>query len=169
MGIPSNKSELTSAIIENYSKLLNDIVLIPKDKIKIKNLTGHQKNTKMSIHNLISYLVGWGELVIKWHQTNMNSNQSDLPELGFKWNELGLLANKFYIDYQDIEFSELLIQLENTKSTILDIIKDETNDYLYHQPWYKHYPFGRMIQLNTSSPYKNARIRIRKWIKENEI
>ncbi|MFQ1064874.1 ClbS/DfsB family four-helix bundle protein [Bordetella trematum] len=30
-------------------------------------------------------------------------------------------------------------------------------------------PQGRMIQFNTSSPYANARVRLRKWKKANGI
>ncbi|MFD0387572.1 ClbS/DfsB family four-helix bundle protein [Tistrella bauzanensis] len=32
------------------------------------------------------------------------------------------------------------------------------------RPWYKTRTLGRMIQLNTASPYRNARGRLRRWM-----
>ncbi|MCG8400066.1 MAG: ClbS/DfsB family four-helix bundle protein, partial [Firmicutes bacterium] len=45
-------------------------------------------------------------------------------------------------------------------------IEKKDNIQLYGTPWYEKWTMGRMIQLNTSSPYKNARNRIRKWKKQ---
>lgn len=33
----------------------------------------------------------------------------------------------------------------------------------FDRAWYQKWTMGRMIQLNTSSPYDNARKRLRKW------
>jgi len=35
--------------------------------------------------------------------------------------------------------------------------------------WYDKWTFGKMIQLNTSSPFKNAKDRIRKWKKTKQL
>ena len=45
----------------------------------------------------------------------------------------------------------------------------ETDASLYGEAWYGKYPLGRMIQLNTSSPYANARARLRKWKKASGL
>ncbi|MFE3838233.1 ClbS/DfsB family four-helix bundle protein [Pseudogemmobacter sonorensis] len=34
------------------------------------------------------------------------------------------------------------------------------------QPWYGKWTKGRMIQFNSTSPYANARGRIRKWLRD---
>lgn len=70
----------------------------------------------MSIHNLVAYLIGWGQLVLKWNDRKSQGHEVDFPETGFKWNEL-----------------------------------------------------GKMIQLNTASPFKNATARIRKWKKTRHL
>ena len=49
----------------------------------------------MSIHNLVSYLVGWSSLVLKWNRKSEDKEPIDFPETGYKWNELGRLAQKF--------------------------------------------------------------------------
>jgi hypothetical protein len=87
----------------------------------------------------------------------------DLPETGYKWNELGELAEKFYRDYESVEWHHLIEKLDILVYHILKLVEKKDNIELYQNLWYKKYPLGRMIQLNTSSPYKNARLRIKKY------
>lgn len=165
MSIPNNKNELTQVIKVNFDKLKMELNGIPLELSELKTLDGHAKNTLMSIKDLVAYLNGWGQLVLKWHHNKNHNIQVDFPETGFKWNELGLLAQKFYKDYEQIELNELFSKLEQTTKEILLIIENKTNQELYETAWYQEWTFGRMIQLNTSSPFKNATLRIRKWKK----
>ncbi len=84
-------------------------------------------------------------------------------------NEMGRLAQKFYNDYADDDYQSLLNQYDEVVTRILALVDSLDNEYLYATAWYKKYPFGRMIQFNTSSPYANARSRIRKWKKAKGI
>lgn len=169
MAIPTNKEELLKAINENYEKLLYELSSIPLNKTTEKTLDGHAKNTMMSITNLIAYLVGWGELVLKWNDKKSKGLEVDFPETGFKWNELGKLAQKFYHDYEEDNFNTLQKKLEKSTKNILKLIEEKSNKELYEVPWYDKWSLGKMIQLNTSSPFKNAKDRIRKWKKQNQI
>lgn len=163
MPVPINKDELKSAIISSYEKLKNEISTIPEDMAGLKELEGHSKGTLMSINNLLAYLVGWGELVLKWNRRYVANEPVDFPETGYKWNELGKLAQKFYEDYKDDSFEGITSKLDQTVSRILQLIERKTNNELYEVSWYGKWTLGRMIQFNTSSPYVNARGRIRKW------
>jgi hypothetical protein len=165
MAVPTNKEELQKAIISNYTKLKKELLTIPFEKTSINELEGHSKGTLMSINNLISYLVGWGELVIKWNEKKDNNEAVDFPETGYKWNELGKLAQKFYEDFKDDDFNSLIIKLDKTVETILLLIENKSNKELYEVTWYEKWTLGRMIQFNTSSAYLNAKNRIRKWKK----
>lgn len=167
MAVPANKQELQTAIETNYSKLKKELSTIPVELTSIPNLEGHAKNTMMSINNLVSYLIGWGELVLKWNIKKDNNEAVDFPETGYKWNELGKLAQKFYKDYEKDDFITLCDKLDNTVFTILSLIEQKSNTELYNVEWYEKWTLGRMIQFNTASPYNNARGRIRKWKKEN--
>ena len=165
MPIPTNKSELQLAIKDSYAKLQKDLVDIPVEMTNIKELEGHAKGTLMSVSDLVAYLIGWGELVLKWNKSIEKGEEVDFPETGFKWTELGLLAQKFYKDYEKYTFKKRLLLLDNTVAKLLHLIESTPDEDLYKTIWYKTYPMGRMIQLNTSSPFKNARTRIRKWKK----
>jgi hypothetical protein len=163
MSVPKNKDELILAIENSYSKLKVDLNNIPNELTKTRELDGHAKGTEMSISDLVAYLIGWGELVLKWNRKRENGEQVDFPETGYKWNELGKLAQKFYADYENLDYLELLDKLNQTVDEIQILIKNNTNEELYEIPWYDKWTKGKMIQLNTSSPYKNARSRVRKW------
>lgn len=163
MAIPQNKSELLFAINHNYSKLREDLVTVPVDWVELKELDGHAKGTTMSVKNLVAYLVGWGNLVLKWHHLMSNNKEVDFPETGYQWNELGQLAQKFYVDYEKEQFDELVKKLDDTVQKTIQLIEKQDNELLYKEGWYKKYSLGRMIQLNTSAPFKNARTRVRKF------
>jgi hypothetical protein len=89
--------------------------------------------------------------------------------IGFKWNELGLLAQKFYKDSEKDDFKMLNKKLDMTTNEILKLIESKTNKDLYEMTWYDKWTLGKMIQLNTSSPFKNAKDRIRKWKKIKQL
>ena len=169
MAIPKDKDELQKVIIDNYKKLKTELLSIPTDLTTIKELEGHSKNTLMSINNLVAYLVGWGQLVLKWNDKKEKGLHVDFPETGFKWNELGQLAQKFYEDYKKDDFKTLIEKLDNTTNEVLKLIESKTNMELYGLAWYDKWSLGKMIQLNTSSPFRNAKDRIRKWKKTKQL
>ncbi len=165
MAVPKSKEELIFEIENNYSRLKKDLETIPTELTKKKELEGHAKETKMSISDLVAYLIGWGELVLNWNRKKENGEIVNFPETGYKWNELGKLAQKFYSDYENVDYPELLNRLDLTVDKIQKLIENNTNEELYEKPWYDKWTKGKMIQFNTSSPYKNARSRVRKWKK----
>ena len=169
MPIPQNKNELIDAIQSTYDKLEKDINRIPLTICMKKEMSGHAKDTLMSPYQLIAYLVGWADLVIDWNKKIEAGKDVHFPAENFKWTELGDLAQKFYTDYPDHDFNGIKKLLQQRVKKILDIIDSKTNKELYETNWYKEYTAGRMIQLNTSSPYKNARTRIRKFLRENSV
>jgi hypothetical protein len=163
MLIPISKAELIKKINESFEKLQKELVTIPIALSEKREIGGHSKNSLISLNNLIAYLIGWGQLVLKWHDLKTKEIDCEFPEKGFKWNELGLLAQKFYTDFENDDYPSLQLKLTNTVNELLGLIESKSNIELYEIPWYKSYTLGRMIQLNTSSPYKNARLKIRKW------
>jgi hypothetical protein len=165
MAVPTNKEELQQAIHTNYGKLKKELSELPHELTLGKNMEGHSNGTLMSVNNLVAYLIGWGQLVLKWNRMRDNNEHVDFPDTGYKWNELGKLAQKFYKDYEDDDYPVLLEKLDQTVKDILLIIDKKTNNELYEVAWYDKWTRGRMIQFNTSSPYNNARGRIRKWRK----
>lgn len=169
MTIPATRQELLDAIEINFERLAKDLRTVPAPKTREETLDGHAKGTEMSVHNLVSYLLAWNNLVLKWVERDGRGELIDFPEAGFNWNQLGELAQKFYADFDPVPFDQLLKDLEIAKQKIVNFISRQSDEKLYGAPWYGKHAMGRMIQLNTSSPYANARTRLRKWKRQNEI
>lgn len=165
MAVPTNKDELLDAIDSNFDKLIKELHGVPLSLVDERSLEGHAKGTQMSVADLTAYQVGWNELVLKWLDRDAAGEPVDFPETGFKWNELGRLARKFYRDYERVPYPQLIEHLAEAKARIASLIEARSNDDLYGRPWYGKWTMGRMIQFNTASPYANARGRVRKWLK----
>lgn len=165
MAIPTTKDELISAINERFVKLEAALDAVPADIADEKSMDGHAKGTSMSVNNLVSYLIGWNELVLKWLDRDVQGKDIEFPDVGYKWNELGALAQKFYRDYSANSFAENRKRLAVAKDQLVSEISKRTDDELYGSAWHGKWTKGRMIQFNSSSPYENARSRIRKWLK----
>jgi hypothetical protein len=166
MTVPQTKSDLLKAINSSFEKLHRELAGVPEGRIHDKSMKGHAKGTMMSVTDLVAYLIGWNELVLKWLDRDAKGEPVDFPETGFKWNELGRLAQKFYRDYDGIPYQLLVKRLEAAKARIVSLIEARSHNDLYGSFWYGKWTMGRMIQFNTSSPYDNARARLRKWKKE---
>ncbi len=165
MAIPISKAELLTAIAEGFTKLDSALEAVPTEIADEKNFDGHAKGTMMSANNLVSYLIGWNELVLKWLEEDDRGQVVEFPEVGYKWNELGALAQKFYADYSDYSFSANRRRLTAAKERLLAEVSKRTDEELYGSPWHGKWSKGRMIQFNSSSPYESARSRVRKWLK----
>ena len=169
MPIPTSKTELLEAIEDRFTKLEKALDAIPLEISDEKSMEGHAKKTLMSPNNLVSYLIGWNELVLKWLDHDDNGRTVEFPEVGYKWNQLGSLAQKFYSDYSEQRFDENRQHLICVKDRLISEISKKTNEELYGVPWHGKWTKGRMIQFNSSSPYENAKNRIRKWLKQKAI
>lgn len=163
MAIPATQDALLKAIDESYAKLARELDTIPMERVDERTLEGHVKSTSMSVRDLVAYLTGWGELVVKWHAGRQAGAAVDFPETGFKWNELGRLAQKFYGDYDGLSYDALRLRLAQSKDRIRAIVAGTPDAALYGVEWYEKWTLGRMVQFNTASPYANARARLRAW------
>jgi hypothetical protein len=169
MAVPQSKAELLDAVRSSYQRLLADLVSVPPGRAHEATLEGHAQGTQMSVSDLVAYLIGWNLLVLKWCDARAKGQPADFPETGFKWNELGRLAQKFYADHADQDYPALLLQFAQVHARIVALVEASDDAALYGVPWYGKYTQGRMIQFNTSSPYTNARGRLRKWKKAHGI
>ena len=127
MAIPTTKDELISAINGRFAKLDAALDAVPLDIADEKSMEGHAKDTMMSVNNLVSYLIGWNELVLKWLDQDAKGKDIEFPEVGYKWNELGALAQKFYEDYSAHSFEENRSKLASIKDQLVSEISKRTD------------------------------------------
>ncbi len=168
MAVPQSKAELTRAVTDGYDRLVDDLQRVPADAVRELTMPGHAQGTLMSPADLVAYLIGWNELVLSWHAQRAAGVEPAFPAEGYRWNQLGELAGSFYTQCADLSWSELLDRFDRAEKAILALIDRLDDAALYGAPWYGTHTAGRMIQFNTSSPYANARTRLRRWLRERE-
>ena len=66
MPIPTSKTELLDAIAQRFMKLGRTLDAVPTEFFDGKSMESHVKGTLMSPNDLVSYLIGWNKLVLKW-------------------------------------------------------------------------------------------------------
>lgn len=165
MAVPSSKAELLAAIDTTFALLEAELDRVPQALVHDQVLPGHAKNTMMSPAELVSYLIGWNEQVLTWHERRAAGLPDELPAPGIKWNQLGLLAQRYYDAYRDETWDDLRTHLGGAKDNMVALIESCTDAELYGCEWYGKWTMGRMISLNSSSPYMNARGRFRAWLR----
>jgi hypothetical protein len=167
--VPQNKQELQKSISVALQKILADYTTIPPHISREIAIIGNVKGTNISVSDTLSYLIGWGKLVLKWYDLTSKKQPVDFPETGYKWNELGKLAQHFYSQYHDWSYDNLIQEFKAITNRILVLVESLDNQKLYGETWFEKYTLGKMIQLNTSSPMMNMRGKVRKFKKLNAI
>ncbi|WP_024892068.1 ClbS/DfsB family four-helix bundle protein [Luteimonas huabeiensis] len=168
MPIPQDRAALLAAIDKEFSALLRELATLPPDAVDEATMDGHVAGSRMRPRDLVAYLVGWNERVLAWHDAEARGADIAFPAPGFKWNELGRLAQSFYEAYGDVPFDALVLRLQASKDRIVALVTGFDDDALYGRPWHGKWTRGRMIQFNTASPYANARGRLRRWRQARE-
>jgi len=165
MAVPATKVELLAAVDRTFDLLDRDLDRVPSELAREKVLPGHVKDTLMSPADLLAYLIGWNEQVLTWHRRREAGLPDQFPAAGIAWNDLGALAQRFYAERASVSWEDLRVEFREVKDRILSLIEGFQDEDLYGEPWYGKWTMGRMISLNTSSPYANARRRLRAWLK----
>jgi len=163
---------LSKLIKLEYNKLMNLILQIPMENRykKIIDFSGGQ----VSVADLIAYQIGWGNLLIGWHQDGIKGKMPDMPGEGFtKWDYTGL-AQHFYKKYQYDNGNEQIKQFHNVVQKIINIVENEYKngnlDKTGKWAWCtlssgKQWPLSKWITVNSSAPYKRASGLIRRYLK----
>ncbi|HAG52410.1 MAG TPA: hypothetical protein DCL21_01335 [Alphaproteobacteria bacterium] len=167
--VPKNKEELIKSITESLNRISKDYISIPDELTRLLEIEGNVKDTKVSVCDTLAYLIGWGRLVLKWNKLKSEGKYVDFPETGYKWNQLGLLAQDFQQEYKDWNYASLQTEFELTIKEVLELIESLDDYSLYGVSWYNEWTLGRMIQFNTSSPMKNMRRKVRRFKRNNKI
>ncbi|CCE54494.1 MAG: ClbS/DfsB family four-helix bundle protein [Corynebacterium casei] len=168
MAVSETRDELLAAIEKTFVQLERDLDRVPLGTVRDPVLDGHAKDTKMSPSDLVAYLIGWNQQVLIWHQRRSAGLPDEFPAAGIKWNQLGALAQRFYSEHETESWDYLREELRDAKASIIELINGYEDDELYGEPWYGKWTMGRMISFNTSSPYVNARSRIRAWLRTGQ-
>ncbi|ERM53628.1 hypothetical protein P781_16190 [Vibrio mimicus CAIM 1883] len=78
--VPESKDELLTAINSIFPKLMDDYRSVPASMARKCEIEGNVKGTQISVCDTVAYLVGWGNLVLKWHSFKSQGLPVDFPD-----------------------------------------------------------------------------------------
>jgi hypothetical protein len=166
MPLPTNKNQLLSNLQAAYSKLVEEATAVPSELERKPELEGG-----ISPCYVIAYQIGWGRLLLSWDELETHGKAVEMPAPGFKWNQLGLLANSFYQEQHEQTLKQLLAQFEALEERMRLFIESNSEDTLFgigKRQWAgQKWSLAKWIQVNTVAPYGSARAKLRKWKKSN--
>lgn len=154
---------LRNDILDAHKKLMQSIAKIPGNAFfkKSYDMSGVQVSTA----DIISYQIGWGELLIYWYQSGIQKIEVAMPGDGFdKWDYNGI-ALHFYKKYSHLSYDALLHTFNSVVATIIQIVDNESALGNLDKPgvwkWCtlksgKEWPLSKWIRVNTIAPYKRA-------------
>lgn len=168
MPLPSTKEELLKNLTQVYEKLDGEFEGISSERERIREIEGN-----VSCCDVIAYQIGWGKLLLGWEENEKNGKTPEMPASGFKWNQLGDLANTFYERKSKKSLDQLRKELKAVVQEIIgwiDSLEEQDLFQRHQRKWAgEKWPIVKWIQVNTIAPYRSARTKVRRWKKENEI
>lgn len=115
---------------------------------------------------MIAYQLGWLNLLQSWDADEQNGHEVVTPAVGYKWNQLGALYQKFYDDYQDQSLAQLQDRFKMAVDDLISWLAGFSEDELFHsggRKWASStWPIWKWVHINTVAPFKNFRSKIRK-------
>lgn len=168
MPLPKNKEEAIHNLWDSFQKLDQEYEVLNQESTKVKGLEGN-----ISACDLLAYQIGWGKLLLSWERDESKGKVPNMPAKGFKWNELGSLANSFYLQYQDKDINYLRKEFKRTVKKIEQLILSLSNEDVFtpkQREWTgEKWPMIKWIQINTIAPYKSGRTKLRRWKKSLDL
>ncbi|QDU32774.1 hypothetical protein KS4_08080 [Poriferisphaera corsica] len=171
MPLAETKVELLAQLEKAY-RLLDDEFegMLEGDANKKGVASSKSKDGEMvSCCEVVAYQIGWGGLLLGWEAAERDGQKAVMPCAGYKWNELGRLADRFYRENKGKSLKRLRSEWADIYAKIRRMIESLDEIELLEvgqRKWTgEKWSMVKWIQVNTIGPYGSARTRVRKFKK----
>ena len=165
----NNKKELIDEIKKTSELFIKEFTEI-KENEKNKMIDGVDRTPSQ----MLAYQLGWMDLIQTWEANEQKGIAQVMPKEGYKWNTMGSLYEEFYKEYSKYALNELIDMFHKSVDDIIKLVDSYTEVELFEQSKRKwssstpsNWPIYKWITINTVSPFKTFRSKIRKWNKLN--
>jgi hypothetical protein len=163
MPIPKTKQELLDAMESEFELLKKSF-----EGLSEKQMTTGVVCGRWSTKDVLSHLIEWKKMFLGWYKAGLRGENPKTPADDLKWNQTRELNERIYQKWKNEPLDLVLAELDGRYKEMLRLArklsdKDLSTKNLY--PWMRVWPLSRWIAANTSSHYRWARTRIRKFAK----
>ena len=164
MPMPTTRAEVLHNLRQAYEKLDAELDVVDPERERECGIEGD-----ISCCDVVAYQIGWANLLMGWDRKEQEGTPPVMPAEGFKWNQLGELAQSFYRRESDKTLGELRREFRGVFGALVGWIESLTDQELFvpHQRQWtgEKWAMAKWIQVNTIAPYSSARTKIRRWKK----
>lgn len=162
-----NKEELIKEIDKRAKLFIDEF-----DEVSEEDKDYMVEGVDRSPSQMISYQLGWLNLLMQWDSDELNNKKVITPADGYKWNNLGGLYEDFYRQYRAYSLNELKDLFKSSVKEFTSWLDTFTNEELFSQDIRKwasstasRWPIYKWAHINSVAPFKSFRSKIRKWKK----
>ncbi len=165
MPLPTCKAELLKNLKQAYVKLDAEFNTVSSEHERLKMIEGN-----VSCCDVVAYQIGWTNLLMGWDRQEERGESPSMPAEGFRWNQLGELAQSFYERNSEKKLGQLRREFHETFQALARWIESLTEQEIF-QPHQRQWTgdkwaMVKWIQVNTIAPYGSARTKVRRWKRE---
>lgn len=165
MPIATHKKELLDAMESEHRQLIQLLDTIAQEAFEQPGVCG-----EWSCKDVVAHLVAWKKMFLGWYTAGLRGENPPTPAEDLKWNQTPALNQRIYLQWKDAPLDVVRSELEATYEEMLRLARSLPEGQLFRKqlyPWMRTWPLARWIAANTSSHYRWARTRIRRWAKSN--
>lgn len=161
MPIAKTKKELLDSIEAEYRLLKHCLADLSPDELERPGVC-----RTWSVKDVIAHLVEWKKMFLRWYAAGLRGENPRTPADDLNWNQTPLLNERIYRKWKDERLEVVMAEFESTYAKMLELARSLPEDQLFQKqlyPWLRVWPLARWIAAQTSSHYRWARTRIRRW------
>lgn len=161
MPIARTKAELLQAMETEHRLLLKCIGELEPQEWTLSGVC-HAWAPK----DVMAHLVEWKKMFLGWYEEGLRGGNPRTPAEDLKWTQTPLLNDRIYKQWKEAELSFILTEFESAYTRMLELTRSIPEKKLFQlklYPWLRAWPLARWIAAQTSSHYRWARTRIRRW------
>jgi hypothetical protein len=161
MPIAKTKKELLEAIETEYCLLKKCIGGLDASQLETAGVC-HEWSAK----DVMAHLVEWKMMFLGWYEEGLRGGNPRTPTEDLKWSQTPALNDRIYRKWKNVSLEVILADFESRYVELLELTRSIPQEKLFRKglyPWLRVMPLSRWIAANTSSHYRWARTRIRRW------
>jgi hypothetical protein len=167
MPIAKTKMELLEAIEAEHRSLNKCIEMLSVEERELPGVC-HEWSAK----DVMAHLVEWKKMFLGWYEEGLQGRNPITPAKDLKWTQTPALNDRIYRKWKGERWEVILAEFESTYAQMLKLAHSISEEELFRKqlyPWLRVWPLSRWIAAQTSSHYRWARTRIRKWANRRRL
>ncbi len=167
MPIAKTKKELLEAIETEYRLLKKCIEGLSAEERELPGVC-HEWSAK----DVMAHLVEWKKMFLGWYEEGLQGKNPCTPAEDLKWTQTPALNDRIYRKWKNEKYEVILAEFDSAYARMLELTRSISQEKLFKKqlyPWLRVWPLSRWIAAQTSSHYRWARTRIRRWVNRRKL